>query len=107
MPEQVVSILGKRRKPMAFTEPTATLDSRYSSPSATARDWSEADAVLAKTEIYWLSTVRPTGQPHMTPLIAIWLDNALYFSTGAEERKAKNLAGNPQCVLTTGGNRFE
>jgi hypothetical protein len=40
----------------------------------------------------------------VTPLPAIWLDGALYFSTGAEERKAKNLARNAHCILTTGCN---
>ena len=31
-----------------------------------------------------------------------WLDGALYFCTGSTERKAKNLAQNPHCGLTTG-----
>ena len=57
-------------------------------------------------EIFWLTTVRPDGRPHVTPLLAVWLDRALYFSTGAEERKAKNLAANPRCILTTGCNAY-
>jgi hypothetical protein len=32
----------------------------------------------------------------------VWHGEAIWFSTGSEERKAKNLAGNPSCVLTTG-----
>ena len=31
-------------------------------------------------------------------------DDALYFTTGRTERKAKNLAQNPHCVVTTGCN---
>lgn len=31
----------------------------------------------------------------------VWLDDALYFSTGAESRKARNLAANPKCVICT------
>ena len=42
------------------------------------------------------------GRPHVTPLLAIWLDSALCFCTGASERKAKNLALNPHCIRTTG-----
>ena len=49
----------------------------------------------------------PDGRPHVTPLIAIWLDDSLYFCTGATERKAKNLARNPHYVITTGCNRLE
>jgi hypothetical protein len=48
------------------------------------------------------STVRPDGRPHVTPLIAVWHAGALWFATGPEERKARNLAENPSCVLTPG-----
>jgi hypothetical protein len=41
---------------------------------------------------FWLSTARPDGRPHVTPFIAVWLDEALWFCTGADELKAKNLA---------------
>ena len=54
--------------------------------------------------MYWLSTVRPEGRPHVTPLIAVWLDGALYFCTGEDERKAKNLLQNKQVAVTTGCN---
>lgn len=37
-------------------------------------------------------TVRPDGRPHVTPLIAVWHDDAIWFTTGPEERKARNLA---------------
>lgn len=36
--------------------------------------------------------------------MSVWLDSALYFCTGPSERKAKNLAGNSRCVITTGCN---
>jgi hypothetical protein len=51
-----------------------------------------------------LATVRPDGRPHVTPLIAIWPDGALYSCPGRGERKAQNLARNAHCVLTTGRN---
>lgn len=89
---------------MAAAEPTVELGTKFSSSDATPRPWAEARARLQDAEIFWLSTVRPDGRPHVTPLIAVWLDDALWFCTGAEERKAKNLAGNPRCVLTTGCN---
>ncbi len=34
------------------------------------------------------------------------MDGALYFSTGPEEQKSKNLAANRQVVVTTGSNSF-
>jgi len=39
--------------------------------------------------------------------VAVWLDRALYFCTGPEERKAKNIRRNPHCIVTTGRNVFE
>jgi hypothetical protein len=34
-------------------------------------------------------------------MAGVWLDGAVYFCTGPTERKARNLAQNPSCVLTT------
>jgi DNA-binding transcriptional ArsR family regulator len=67
----------------------------------------EARERFEDAEVYWLSTVRPDGRPHVTPLLSVWLDGALYFCTGPSERKAKNLAGNPHCTLTTGCNNLD
>jgi general stress protein 26 len=89
---------------MTETEPTAALGTEFSSPDAAPKPWSEVRTALERAEVFWLSTVRPGGQPHVTPLIAVWIDGALYFCTGPEERKAKNLARNPACVMTTGCN---
>ncbi|MFD7228961.1 pyridoxamine 5'-phosphate oxidase family protein [Streptomyces sp. NPDC059881] len=90
---------------MATQEPQTDLDPRYSSADATATPWPEAVTQLDDSGIFWLSTVRPEGRPHVTPLLAVWLEGALHFTTGEEERKARNLAANPQVVLTTGTNR--
>lgn len=80
------------------------LDARYSEEGAVAVEWDVVRERLAAAELYWLTTVRPDGRPHVTPLIAVWEGEALYFCTGGEERKAKNLDGNPNCVMTTGRN---
>jgi nitroimidazol reductase NimA-like FMN-containing flavoprotein (pyridoxamine 5'-phosphate oxidase superfamily) len=87
---------------MQGTEPTPELDARFSNEGATATGWDEARRGLEDAEVFWISTVRPDGRPHVTPLIAVWLDDALYFCTGPDERKAKNLASNAHCILTTG-----
>lgn len=57
--------------------------------------------------MFWLSTVRPDGRPHVTPLLAVWHKDAMYFCTGPRERKAKNLQQNPHCILTTGQNGLD
>jgi len=89
---------------MRIAAPEAELDARFSSEGAVATEWAEAHKRLEDAEIFWISTVRPDGRPHVTPLISVCLDDTLYFCTGPTERKAKNLALNPQCILTTGCN---
>ncbi len=84
--------------------PVGELDGRFSSPGAAPTPWEVVDQSLQKAEVYWFSTVRPSGQPHTTPLIAIWLDDAIHITTGTAERKALNLAENPACTVTTGCN---
>ncbi|MGW3205647.1 pyridoxamine 5'-phosphate oxidase family protein [Streptomyces sp. NPDC001135] len=93
-------------------QPVSELDARYSSalhprPGAadvTATPWAEAERQLATAEIFWVSTVRADGRLHVTPVIAAWHDGVVYFSTGKGEQKAKNLAHDSHCALTTGGN---
>jgi hypothetical protein len=91
---------------MPVTEPTAELDSRFSSEGAAPRPWTEIVDAIEQAEIFWLSTVRRDGRPHVTPLPAMWLDGALHFCTGPAEQKARNIEHDPHCVLTTGSDRF-
>jgi general stress protein 26 len=86
--------------------PTTTLDQRYSDPAALAVEWEETQRLLETAELSWLSTVRADGRPHVTPLVAVWVDGALYFHTGTDEQKFVNLHANPHVVLTTGCNRW-
>lgn len=88
-------------------EPITDLDPNYSSPDAVPTAWPDALGILSAAELYWISTVRPDGRPHVTPLAAVVDDGSVVFCTGPDERKARNLATNRQCVLTTGSNRFD
>ena len=88
-------------------EPAVELQPQFSSEDAHPTPWAEARDMLEEAKIYWLSTVRPDGRPHVTPLFAVWLEDTLYFCTGQGERKAKNLAGNSHCAITTGCNVIE
>lgn len=101
-----VSAATEERPQMPEIEPVAHL-SRFSSPNAVATMWAHARQTLQNAEVYWLSTVRTDGRPHVTPLLGVWFDGALHFCTGPTERKAKNLAQNPQCILTTGCNTLK
>lgn len=80
----------------------AQVVAEFSEPEAPAVAWSDVEKVLAESEMFWLSTVRRDGRPHVAPLPAMWLDGRLHFCTGPHEQKARNIEANPQCVLTTG-----
>ncbi len=88
-------------------EPTARLDARFSTPGAEPQPWDAARRTVIDAELYWLATVRADGRPHVTPLLAVWMDERLHFCTGPEEQKAKNLEGNVHCAVLTGCNVSE
>jgi len=91
---------------MASPQPTAEVDSRFSDPDSVAASWPEAVKVLDGAELYWLTTVRADGRPHVTPLIGVWQDGAVHFCTGLREQKARNLEHHWQVALTTGNNAW-
>jgi general stress protein 26 len=88
------------------SNPTAEIDRRFSDPEADPTPWSEAVHVLEGAELYWLTTVRTDGRPHVTPLIGVAEDAAVHFCTGLREQKARNLEHNSQVAVTTGNNRW-
>src|SRR6059036_2687173 len=88
-------------------QPVTELDTRFSDEDVVATDWEETRRALEDAELFWISTVRADGRPHVTPLVAVWLDDALHFCTGAGEQKGHNLAANPHVVVTTGCNTWD
>ena len=92
---------------MVMTAPHTTLDSRFSDPGAQPTGWERTCEILAAAELFWLSTVRGDGRPHVTPLVAVWSGDRLHFCTGPEEQKALNLGHHPHVVLSTGCNTWE
>jgi nitroimidazol reductase NimA-like FMN-containing flavoprotein (pyridoxamine 5'-phosphate oxidase superfamily) len=87
--------------------PITTLDARYSEDQAEAMPWPNALVLLEQAELFWISSVRFDGRPHVTPVVAVWMDGALYFTSGPKEQKSKNLAANPHCTAATGCNTWD
>jgi general stress protein 26 len=88
------------------SDPTAEIDRRFSDPEAGPTPWSDVLHVLEDAELYWLTTVRADGRPHVTPLIGVAQDRAVHFCTGLREQKARNLEHRQQVALTTGNNTW-
>jgi hypothetical protein len=51
---------------------------------------------------FFLATVGPDGRPHSAGVGAVWVDDALYFTSGPDTRKSRNLAANPACTVSVG-----
>src|SRR5918912_2970249 len=83
-------------------QPVTELDTRFSDQNAVATSWEETRRTLEDAELFWITTVRVDGRPHVTPLVAVWLEAAIHFATGASEQKAVNLRTNQNVILTTG-----
>jgi hypothetical protein len=88
------------------TQPKAEIDSRFSDPAAGPTPWSDAVQALERAELYWLTTVRADGRPHVTPLIGVAEGETVHFCTGLREQKARNLEHHRGVALTTGNNTW-
>lgn len=83
----------------ALHEPTPQkLASNADHPASTP--WPEARRRLEEGQWYWLATEHPSGGPHVRPVLAIWLDQTLYFVANPDSHKARNLARSAMCAVT-------
>jgi len=89
-----------------MTTINGTLDRRFSEADEPT-SWSQVRAALTAAELYWLTTVRADGRPHVTPLVGLWDVDGFVFCTGAEEQKARNIGHGAAVAVTTGVNTWK
>ena len=73
--------------------------------------WSWAEQRLKKSHNYWIATVKPgssaqngsphNASPHTMVVWGLWQDGRFLFSTSSTSRKARNLAQNTNCIVST------
>ena len=61
--------------------------------------WADVEKKLATSRNYWICTTRADGRPHAMPVWGFYIDGNVFFGTGRETRKAKNIARNPNVVV--------
>ncbi len=90
----------KRPTPKAsrLTTPGYGFEKAVSSPGERL-PWSRVSELLVASRNYWIVTTRPEGRPHSTPVWGVWLEEAFYFETSRQSRKARNLTANPELVV--------
>jgi hypothetical protein len=64
--------------------------------------WKRVSDRMIASRNYWVATTRPSGNPHVTPVWGIWLDDTFFFNTDCRSRKALNLSTNPGMVWRAG-----
>jgi hypothetical protein len=82
------------------------LDTRFSEATEPV-SWQQVSDALTGAELYWLTTIRTDGRPHITPLVGAWVDDGFVFCTGPEEQKARNLEHGAAVAVTTGVNTWK
>ena len=97
-------IPAKKAAPKRATTPKGkgptgkNLDIYGAAPIPWSRALKQLDAGTPGT--YWLATTKPDGRPHVAAVGALWVDGKIYFVSGTRTRKGRNLAANPDCVLS-------
>ena len=65
--------------------------------------WSRALAALESGEPQkqtpFLATTRADGRPHLAGVGALWDEGKVYFVSGPETQKSRNVAANPTCAI--------
>ena len=64
--------------------------------------WDWAEARLAGSRNFWLSTVAADGRPHSLPVWGVWIPETerFFFSCAPSARKTRNIAANDRVVVT-------
>ena len=82
-------------------------------------DWSRIDTRLGgdldqapgssgpDRHTWWLATINPNGSPHVTGIGGLWVDGELWFETGGETRKGRNIARDPRCTASIATTEFD
>ena len=64
--------------------------------------WANVDTRLRSLREIWVATVSPSGRPDATPVWFLWDGEYAYFTCAAVSRKARNIAHEPEVVLSNG-----
>src|SRR2546421_12945068 len=56
--------------------------------------------LIERERVCRVATVNPHGVPHLVPVCHALRDGKVYFGSGHDARKVKNLEANPNCTVT-------
>lgn len=63
----------------------------------------QAVRTLRESPIAWLTTLRPDGSPHTTPIWFLFDGESIWMATGRRNRKVVNLGGDARASIAVDG----
>ena len=76
-----------------------TIPRDYGTVGAKRLPWTWAHQRLVSAMVYWLTTVRPDGSPHVRPVDGNWVDDALFVGGSPKAGWIRNLAGDGRATI--------
>jgi len=64
--------------------------------------WDEVEKKLESATVYWLSSTRPDGRPHVVPRDGTWVDGGLYYGGSPQTVHSRNTSKNPHVAVHIG-----
>lgn len=92
--------VSKKNQSSPSNSPTASrprIPTEYGIPNNNKglRPWSHVTERMTRALHYWICTVDANGQPHVTPVDGVWLNDRLHFGGSPQTRRNRNLGTNP------------
>lgn len=89
---------------MSELKPLRTKDLSLAKYGLAPLDWDDVERALVAYDpspdnSWFLVTLNPDGSPHTTGFGALWLEGAVYFTSGPAVRKTRNLVADPRCSV--------
>lgn len=92
---------------MTTSQEHQPISEAYVDPGRDGASWDRGLAELERSGTYWMATLRPSGRPHVVPVLAIVHDGHLHVAAGPRTQKARNLTRTPAVTVTTHGETFD
>jgi uncharacterized pyridoxamine 5'-phosphate oxidase family protein len=68
-------------------------------PGTEPLSWEEVRQRFDAERWYWVATTGPDGQPHVRPVLAVWVHDKIYSTTSPGARKGRNLRARRECSI--------
>ena len=80
-------------------DPNASVIASDAEPGTEPLSWDEVRQRFDAETSYWVATAGRDGRPHVRPVLAVWVRDKIYSTTGPGARKGRHLRARPECSI--------